>query len=238
MFCSRNILEQKQIAPPSMLRYSHLLLLSLSLFIVSCGTTFHMSEKGEGKRAVSDNKTIETGIASWYGPNFHGKLTANGEEYDMHGLTAAHRTLPFNSIVKVKNMDNGKSVRVRINDRGPYAKNRIIDLSKKAAREIGMLDPGTARVELVLLEGSLENSRVSDLKVPTYTVQLASYKEKNQAFMHSQRIKGSRVEKIQMESGTVYRVYFGTYVDKDEARNQQKKLQQQGFNGYVKQIQN
>ena len=116
---------------------------------------------------ASEGQKIEEGKASWYGPNFHGKLTANGEKYDMYGLTAAHRTLPFNTVVKVKNLDNGQSVQVRINDRGPYAKNRIIDLSKKAAQEINMLGPGTARVALIMMKGDLDNARNSNLKVPT-----------------------------------------------------------------------
>lgn len=222
-----------------MLRYIPLVLVLLSLFITSCGTTFRLSESEE-KRLTSDasGRKIEEGIASWYGPNFHGKLTANGEKYDMYGLTAAHRTLPFNSIVKVKNLDNGKSVQVRINDRGPYAKNRIIDLSKKAAQKIGMLGPGTAKVELILLKGNIDNGRITNLKIPTYTVQLASYTEEGQAFTHAQKIRGSRVEKITLNQGIVYRVYFGTYVDREKARSQQQKLKQQGFHGYVKQIQN
>ncbi|MDZ7683040.1 MAG: septal ring lytic transglycosylase RlpA family protein [Fodinibius sp.] len=188
--------------------------------------------------SASKGQKIEEGMASWYGPNFHGKLTANGEKYDMYGLTAAHRTLPFNTVVKVKNLDNGESVQVRINDRGPYAKNRIIDLSKKAANKINMLGPGTARVSLILMEGDLENARNSNLKVPTYTVQLASFSDETKAFAHSREIRGSRVEKVQFDGQTVYRVYYGNYVDKDNARTQQRKLARRGYDGYVKQIQN
>lgn len=186
----------------------------------------------------SAGQKIEQGVASWYGPNFHGKLTANGEKYDMYGLTAAHRTLPFNTVLRVKNLDNGESVQVRINDRGPYAKNRIIDLSKKAAQQIDMIGSGTANVELILLEGNLDGSRITDLKVPTYTVQLASFKEVDKAFNHSQKISGSRVETIRMENQTVYRVYFGIYMDENKAREKQQELKKKGFEGYVKQIQN
>lgn len=194
-----------------------------------------------GKPDISKSKKgqkIEEGIASWYGPNFHGKLTANGEKYDMYGLTAAHRTLPFNTVLKVKNLDNGESVQVRINDRGPYAKNRIIDLSKKAAKEINMLGPGTAHVALILMEGDLENSKTTNLKVPTYTVQLASFDNETKAFEHSRKIRGSRVEKVNMENKTVYRVYYGNFVDREKAQDQRQELERQGFNGYVKQIQN
>ncbi|MCO4744488.1 MAG: septal ring lytic transglycosylase RlpA family protein [Proteobacteria bacterium] len=91
---------------------------------------------------------ISTGKASWYGPGFRGKPTASGERFRPGRRTAAHKTLPFGTVVKVRNADNGKTVRVVINDRGPYAGGRVIDLSKKAARRVGMLDAGVATVEL------------------------------------------------------------------------------------------
>ena len=90
----------------------------------------------------------ETGIASWYGPKFHGKLTANGEIYDMDGMTAAHKTLPLNSMVRVTNLETGKTIEVRINDRGPFIDGRIIDLSRAAAKELGLIGHGTAKVRV------------------------------------------------------------------------------------------
>lgn len=95
---------------------------------------------------------IQTGIASWYGEDYHGSQTASGEIYDMESLTAAHKRLPFNTLVEVKNLDNGKKVTVRINNRGPFVEGRVIDLSRKAAREIGNLTAGLADVELYLIE--------------------------------------------------------------------------------------
>jgi rare lipoprotein A len=89
-----------------------------------------------------------TGIASWYGADFQGRRTSNGEVYDKEKLSCAHRSLPFGSYILVRNLDNGSSVVVRVNDRGPFAKNRIIDLSEAAARVIGMIPTGTARVSL------------------------------------------------------------------------------------------
>ncbi len=97
----------------------------------------------------------ETGIASWYGEDFHGKATANGERYDMNALTAAHRTLPMPVVVRVTNLDNGRSLRLRLNDRGPYARGRIIDVSKRAAQLLGFQETGTARVR-VQFEGRAE----------------------------------------------------------------------------------
>lgn len=93
-----------------------------------------------------------TGVASYYADKFHGRKTANGETFNMHDLTAAHKTLPFNTIVNVTNLKNNKTVKVRINDRGPFVKNRIIDLSLAAAKELDMLGTGTAEVRIDILE--------------------------------------------------------------------------------------
>ena len=96
-------------------------------------------------------KMAQSGVASYYGPGFHGRRTANGETFNMHAMTAAHRTLPFGTQVKVTNLANGKSAIVRVNDRGPYAHGRIIDLSVAAAKQIGSTNSGTARVSLEVL---------------------------------------------------------------------------------------
>ena len=95
---------------------------------------------------------VFAGVASFYGPDFHGKLTANGEVYDMYGLTAAHRTLPLNTIVRVTNLANGKNLIVRINDRGPYIQGRMLDLSYGAALKLGFTSQGTTRVRMVVIE--------------------------------------------------------------------------------------
>ena len=101
-----------------------------------------------------------TGTASWYGSDFHGRRTANGETYDMNAMTAAHPTLPMPTIVRVTNLDNGRSVIVRINDRGPFAEDRIIDMSRAGARELGFEGKGLARVRVaVLREASLQLKR-------------------------------------------------------------------------------
>jgi rare lipoprotein A len=95
----------------------------------------------------------ETGIASWYGPGFHGKTTANGETYDQNDLTAAHRTLPMPSVVRVTNLENGKSIKLRVNDRGPFARGRIIDVSARAAELLAFKRQGTAKVRVEIVEG-------------------------------------------------------------------------------------
>jgi rare lipoprotein A len=93
-------------------------------------------------------KITETGMASYYGDGYHGRKTANGEIFNKRKLTAAHKTLPFGTVVKVKNLSNGQTVKVRINDRGPFVKGRIIDLSEKAAQKIDMKQQGVAEVQL------------------------------------------------------------------------------------------
>lgn len=100
-------------------------------------------------RELSRDEVI--GKASWYGDRFHGRSTANGERYDMHAMTAAHKTLPFGTVVRVVRADTRQSVVVRVNDRGPFSAGRIIDLSRAAAAEIGMIQRGTADVELEIL---------------------------------------------------------------------------------------
>ena len=97
-------------------------------------------------------RSIGSGMASYYGRRFHGRPTASGERFDMNAMTAAHRTLPFGSLVEVTNPRNGKKVTVRINDRGPFHGNRVIDVSRAAARELGLIGPGRGSVELAVLD--------------------------------------------------------------------------------------
>lgn len=117
--------------------------------------------QGKTYRPQETYDFTETGIASWYGPQFHGKKTANGEIYNMYELTAAHRTLQMPSLVRVTNLENGKSIIVRINDRGPFSRGRVIDVSSKAADLLGMKQKGTAKVRLQLL--SDESRQVAEL---------------------------------------------------------------------------
>jgi len=109
------------------------------------GRRYFVLDSAEGYR--------ERGVASWYGGKFHGNLTANGEIYDMHALTAAHKTLPIPTDVEVTNLRNGKSVILRINDRGPFVDDRVIDVSYAAAQELGLVGPGTGLVEIRALSG-------------------------------------------------------------------------------------
>ena len=116
---------------------------------------------------------VETGIASWYGPNFHNKDTANGEVFDQNAITAAHRTLPMPSFVRVTNLENGRALVVRINDRGPFAHSRIIDLSRRSAQLLGFQRQGTAKVRVEILPE--ESRRIAEAYKSGKPVRLASF---------------------------------------------------------------
>lgn len=206
--------------------------LLLLLLLSSCGVV--------RKTAPEENaRFISSGIASWYGPNFHGRLTANGEVYNMNDYTAAHRTLPFNTVLLVVNEDNDQSVRVRINDRGPYIDNRIIDLSRKAASEVDMIGSGTAPVRLyVLREGDRPVTDENISSRETFTIQLASFQREAEAISKMDQIPGAHMERVTIEGEDFFRVYFGIFDTAEEARQELIEMEKRGHNGFVKQLQN
>jgi len=110
------------------------------------------NKKKNNQSSFNKSKKVYKGISSFYGPKFHGKLTANGEIFDMYGVTAAHKEFPFNTVVRVTNENNGKSLIIRINDRGPYVDGRILDCSFGAAKKLGFVGDGTAPVKIAILE--------------------------------------------------------------------------------------
>ena len=199
------------------------------IFVLSIATLFSCG-------STSSIRAFQSGVASWYGPGFHGKQTANGERFNQNDLTAAHKTLPFNTIVRVVNLDNGKSVNVRINDRGPYAKNRIIDLSKEAGDRVGMMSTGTANVRLFLVRGNVnEVNRVADSK-EIFTVQVASFNDVRSAEDKSATIKGSWIKSYRVDGQVVFRVYVGKFRNKADAADLARKLKRDGISGFVKQV--
>jgi len=154
----------------------------------------------------------EQGVASWYGPGFHGKRTASGEVYDMDDMTAAHKRLPFGTRVRVHNRDNGRETVVRINDRGPFVDGRIIDLSRAAAREIGMLGTGTARVRIAVVEVS----RIQSCSL----VQVGAFADIDNAGDLEGRLRaaGQPVEVARGSDGLT-RVFAGPYDDLERAQS-------------------
>ena len=167
----------------------------------------------------------QDGEASWYGPGFDGKRTASGEVYDMDALTAAHQELPFGSRVRVLNLDNGREIQVRINDRGPFARGRVIDLSRAAAREIGMLASGTARVRIEVLGADTPPLAAAPSDEPVSIpescslVQVGAYREHRNAAEMVRRLeaRGEPVRELRGGDGIV-RVLVGPYETEAETR--------------------
>jgi rare lipoprotein A len=158
---------------------------------------------------------MEEGNASWYGAPFHGRKASNGETYDMYKMTAAHRTLPFNSMVRVTNLNNGKSTTVRITDRGPFVDNRIIDLSLAAAKEIESVGPGVVPVRVEVLSGP-------DPFSGYFTVQVGAFKDKGNADRLKERLSATYgptfIQQVNLDEGNFYRVRVGRVSGEHEAQ--------------------
>ncbi len=170
------------------------------------------------------------GVASWYGDKFHGRRTSNSEIYNMYDLTAAHKTLPMNTIVKVTNLKNGKSVIVRINDRGPFVKSRIIDLSYKAASQIDMIRDGTAKVELEVLSfdktaHKFANKHPKSITLENFSVQIGSFSKKRGAQIYKQRYAlvdnryQAYIKRYNYDDKILYKVMLKGFKSELEARD-------------------
>jgi rare lipoprotein A len=150
---------------------------------------------------------IETGVASWYGPEFHGRATSSREVFDMNDMTAAHRSLPFGTYLMVTNLANERSAVVRVNDRGPFVRGRIIDLSYAAARILGVVGPGTARVRLEILKGFKAPGPSSRAAV---WVQVGAFSVQENAYAIERRLEktfpGVVVSRFRTDKGTYFRV--------------------------------
>lgn len=173
----------------------------------------------------------EEGKASWYGEPFHGRRASNGEIYDMYKFTAAHRTMPFETMVRVTNLNNGKSTTVRITDRGPFVDNRIIDLSQAAAREIESIGPGVVPVRLEVL-GNV------DVTAGFFTVQVGAFRERANAERLRERLSAAYspifIQTYDSPDGPFYRVRVGKISGEDAAHDFGEKLREkEGFQPMV-----
>ncbi len=221
---------------------SALFLAALLLFTTACATKQHRPPVEPTKKPrpykvlgkwyqplASATGYDKVGVASWYGPNFHGKLTANGEKYNMHAMTAAHKTLPLGTFVKVRHLKNGKTVVLRINDRGPFVGSRIIDLSNKAAHAIGMVGSGTARVRVTAIPGKTPSSRH---RAGPFGVQIASFGNMANATAFTAKLSAQYPRlpvKTMMGKTGLTRVVVGRLSTRDGATDLQQRLIQDGF---------
>lgn len=202
---------------------------------------------------------VYTGTASWYGRPYHGRRTSSGEVYDMHGLTAAHLSLPFDTVLRVTNPANGRSVDVRVNDRGPFVDGRFLDLSRAAAEAIGMIGPGTAKVLAEVVEtpsgtraqaaarGAASPATAGGVEAPSrsrpapvagvWSVQAGSFRIENNALRLLERLESAgfaaAIRPVTAESEVFYRVTAGDFGDVVEAQRHLQVVRAAGFDGIV-----
>lgn len=177
---------------------------------------------------------VESGVASWYGIPYHGRRAANGEVYDMEKLTAAHRTLPFGTWVEVRNLENGKSVTVRITDRGPFIDGRIIDLSKAAANEIEMIRSGIAKVRLTIVAQPAGLAALS-----RYAVQIGAFEDRSRAETLRQEMEHQyRSARLVVRSANppLWRVLVGEEPDLESAARLQERIRESGRTAFIVRI--
>jgi rare lipoprotein A len=216
-----------------MLRF--LRIVTLIAIVVFLGACAELSAPDAAVDAVTppvstqDRYCRETGIAGWYGKDFHGKKTASGEVFDMHAISAAHRTLPLGTLVRVTNLDNFKIVKLRITDRGPFVRTRIMDLSLGAAKELGFFAQGSARVKIETIESVREST--------PYTVLAAVFTEQENARLLKERLN-KRFEVVSIipfetNLATFYRVWVGSYSTEERAELVAGKLTLEGLEPMV-----
>ena len=206
--------------------------LCLLLFMAACAPKKEITyEPLEGGRAF---RYKEIGLASWYGEEYHGRKTSNGEVYDMYAMTAAHLTLPFNTLVQVTNLENGKRIEIRINDRGPFVAGRVIDLSYSGAKAMNMLSTGTARVSVeatVLTSGGLPPIE------GVFAIQVGAFAQKENAERFQEELKRryAQVHTVIWESNIkrLYRVRLGSFRTEAEARRYVEILKKEELKGFV-----
>lgn len=165
-------------------------------------------------------------IASYYAEQFHGKLTSNGEKFNMYDYTCAHKSLPFNTVIRVTNLSNGKQVDVRVNDRGPFVQGREIDLSKAAAIKLGMIGTGTTKVklEIVKMGPNTKQSQVTAQKSAQMMAKIAG-KSSSSVAANNSGLKPI----VKREAGTVWDIQLGAFSSKENAKKRAQQLSKAGF---------
>jgi len=196
---------------------------------ITCGCAVH--RRGS---LPPQAKRVEVGWASWYGKDFHGRRTASGAVYDMYQLTAAHKTLPLGTSAMVTHLDNGKSVLVTINDRGPFVRGRIIDLSYAAAQALGMVEEGVAKVRVEVVDKKA--APLSPAEGP-FTIQVGAFIDRANAVRLMAELQKSytavSITEMKTDENTYYRVRVGRFRTRDEAYHIASRLAQEGYTAFM-----
>ncbi len=199
----------------------------MKMRVIAAGFLACLAAAACSRLSYSPREGVEVGVASWYGPDFHGRPTSSREIYDMNDMTAAHQTIPFGTFVMVTNLDNERTAVVRINDRGPFAKGRIIDLSYAAARVLDMVGPGTARVRLEVLKGYRQRTGSAG-----FFVQVGSFAVQENAYALKRRLESGYEGVIVSTYATSERTYYRVRVragSRDDALKTAGRLADEGF---------
>ena len=225
-------------------KMSRIFLLVLFFLIVACGPRYVVIDrrtppperrevrreaveaKPETRIEKRESKDVQYGVASWYGGEFHGRSTSSGEVYDMYQLTCAHNTLPLGTVVMVTNLENGRSLELKVNDRGPFVKERIIDVSYAAAQMLGIWEKGTAPVKVEVISLAIE-------PVLRFTLQVGSFTDETNAQRLAEQLRKSfenvYVATVETLTQKYHRVRVGQFDTKDAALIIAQKLSQMGF---------
>ncbi len=197
----------------------------------SLGGNSNYSLRGNDYTIIRDTKGFtEQGKASWYGKKFHGHKTSNGEVYDMYSMTAAHKTLPIPSYVKVYNLDNNTNTIVRINDRGPFHEGRIIDLSYAAAYKLGVVKTGTANVKIEVITVERPKNTPISKAHPEYVIQVASSKHEDRSRTLSEELGQKTDSPSFLEpKDKIYRIMLGPFADYSMTQETLEKVKSLGF---------
>lgn len=217
------------------MKFIILLFIIIAPVLFACGkksvNTYPTPEQKPSTPGYTIEGSTQVGLASWYGLEEHNNYAASGERFSKHDYTAAHKTLPMGTVVRVTNLENGRDVIVKINDRGPFIGDRIIDLSHAPAQSIDMVQKGVVKVKVEVV--SSPSTKTSNYFTPEYTVQVASYSNsasaKNTKRALDRGYNDVRVETVNIKGNKYFRVRVGRYNSKKDAQNAAKKLRSQGY---------
>jgi len=219
---------------------NRLILLLLILPVVfSCAKksvdTTRIPQRDSVEGGYLEEGSVQTGVASWYGIDEHENYAASGERFSKYAYTAAHKSLPLGTVVRVTNLENGRDVLVEINDRGPFVKGRIIDLSHAPAQSIGMIQKGTVMVKVEVI--STPSTRKTSYFDALYTIQVGSFSDQSKAMLLKRRLDSDyedvRVEPIDISGIAYYRVRVGRFSDQEDAEDTASRLRRDGHTSRV-----